>query len=303
MYKLKCAVQNYDWGQKGSDSLVARIFSANGGSVDENKKYAEYWMGTHINGASLVEFSSDDKVKLSDFMKEKYGSLDGLPFLFKVLSIKEPLSIQLHPDKQMAEILHKEEPSLYKDPNHKPEMAIVLSDLFEMFYGLLKINDALELVKILLPYFKASQSEAFNQSCEGFLIDKTEESYKFFLKLLILLQENEYKAVIKAINDSFEELAKSLENEFFSSKIKLFKEFIVIFKEDRGLLFSMFMNYLLLKQGDFIFINANVPHAYIRGNCAECMANSDNVIRLGLTPKFVDATNFLKVHKILIFRY
>jgi mannose-6-phosphate isomerase len=74
-----------------------------------------------------------------------------------------------------------------------------------------------------------------------------------------------------------------------------------IFKEDRGLLFSMFMNYLQLKQGEFIFINANVPHAYIKGDCAECMANSDNVIRLGLTPKFVDANNFLKVYISLIF--
>ena len=301
MYKLKCAVQNYDWGQIGSDSLVAKIFSANGGLVDENKKYAEYWMGTHINGPSYIELDGESKISLWKFLRERFNLQDGLPFLFKVLSIKDPLSIQVHPDKQLAKYLHETEKNNYKDPNHKPEMAIVLSESFEMFYGLLQLDSAREILELVFSSFVASQSEAFLKSCEKLINEKSNKAYKIFLQELILLEEKEYKNIIQSLVDSVNNYQYNTENSSIKIKLKLFETLNETFKYDRGLLFSLFMNYLHLKQGEFIFIDANVPHAYIKGDCAECMANSDNVIRLGLTPKFVDSKNFLKVKICLIF--
>ncbi len=101
MYRLNCLVQNYDWGKFGSDSLVAEIFHANGGQVDSHSTYAEYWMGTHINGPSYIKVN-DELISLSEHLKNKYEIKQVLPFLFKVLSIKDALSIQAHPEKQFA---------------------------------------------------------------------------------------------------------------------------------------------------------------------------------------------------------
>jgi mannose-6-phosphate isomerase class I len=58
---------------------------------------------------------------------------DGIPYLFKILSVNTALSIQAHPDKNLAEMLHSEFPHIYKDDNHKPEMAIAVTQ-FEALY-------------------------------------------------------------------------------------------------------------------------------------------------------------------------
>lgn len=105
--ELKCAVQSYDWGKHGINSIVADLMkSANADFVlDEQKPYAELWMGTHENGPSYLK---DTNVSLQTYIQKNtellntatvqiFGSC--LPFLFKVLSINKALSIQVHPDK------------------------------------------------------------------------------------------------------------------------------------------------------------------------------------------------------------
>merc|ERR1711871_247291 len=139
MLKLKCKCQSYAWGRIGTNSSAALL--AKGGDpefvLDEEKPYAELWMGTHKNGPSEVDVpSSGGTMPLSEYLTnhpEAYGQVKpypgggGLPFLFKVLSINTALSIQSHPDKTLAEKLHKERPEVYKDDNHKPEMAVALT--------------------------------------------------------------------------------------------------------------------------------------------------------------------------------
>ena len=71
---------------------------------------------------------------------EKFGKEDellktSLSYLFKVLSVRTALSIQAHPNKKLAAKLHKEKPEIYRDPNHKPEIAIALSADFMAYYG------------------------------------------------------------------------------------------------------------------------------------------------------------------------
>lgn len=139
--ELICKVQNYHWGKRGSNSLVARLASANSGiDIDESKTYAELWMGTHPNAPSHLK---NKNISLAQYLNEKPKDLGSevldsfgcqLPFLFKVLSVETALSVQAHPTKSHAEKLFKDFPDIYKDPNHKPELAIALTS-FEALCG------------------------------------------------------------------------------------------------------------------------------------------------------------------------
>lgn len=173
--ELKCAVQNYDWGKLGKESEVAQLSSAcKSFVVDDKKPYAELWMGTHVNGPSYVIDTEED---LSVWLQRNMDSLgsdvrkhfgDNLPFLFKVLSVGKALSIQAHPNKvslildlikimmvfvifrflfkKHAEELHQSRPDLYKDPNHKPELAVALTP-FQALCGFRNTAEIVDFVK------------------------------------------------------------------------------------------------------------------------------------------------------------
>merc|ERR1712173_309261 len=102
------------------------------GSIPSEAKenYAELWMGTHPKGPSSVQL--DAKEETTQLLSEYIGH--ELPFLFKVLSVARSLSIQAHPDKQLAQKLHSERPHIYKSDKHKPEMTIALTP-FEAMCG------------------------------------------------------------------------------------------------------------------------------------------------------------------------
>ena len=271
IYKLKCACQNYDWGQYANNSLVAKALRKNGEKIDENKKYAEYWMGTHQNGPSKI-IKDNKEILLSD---EINGQLS---YLFKILSINKPLSIQLHPDKLFAENLHKKYPKIYKDDNHKPELFIALSD-FELLFGFIELNEAVKIIKKYRKCFNLKEGEEL-------IKNPNIENYKYFIERLIYLEKEEYEKILRLI----------IENEE-SKKNNLIKKLYDNYGLDPGIIISLFMNYLHKKKGEAVFIDKNIPHSYIYGNCLELMACSDNVIRLGLTPKLVDKENFDKIVK------
>jgi mannose-6-phosphate isomerase len=123
-------LKNYDWGKLGSESEVAKLAKLNDESftVDETSPYSELWMGDHISGQSVLKSTRQN---LGDFIQRDTSSNIGghqkLPFLFKVLSIRKALSIQVHPNKIEAEKLHGLYPDIYKDPNHKPEVSNTFS--------------------------------------------------------------------------------------------------------------------------------------------------------------------------------
>ena len=138
MAELKCVVQQYAWGKLGTKSLAAE-FAASGRPddfcINGTDPYAELWMGTHPNGPSMLKGQgapslADHIAKKPEMLGEKCRETfgDELPYLFKVLSVNKALSIQAHPNKKHAEKLHAERPDVYKDPNHKPEMAIALTE-------------------------------------------------------------------------------------------------------------------------------------------------------------------------------
>ena len=271
IYKLIYHAQNYDWGQMAKNSLVAAALRKNNLPVDENKKYAELWMGTHINGPSKI-IKDGKEVLISD---EINGQLS---YLFKILSIKKPLSLQLHPDKPFAEFLHNKLSFIYKDGNHKPELFIALSD-FDLLFGLVPLEKAIDIIKKYNNMFNLKEGDKL-------INEPNMDNYRCLIEKIIFLEKEEYeKIIIKILEDlSIKETEDSLVQKLYNN-----------YGLDSGILISLFMNHWHIKKGESFFIGPNVPHSYIYGNCLELMACSDNAIRLGLTPKLVDKENFAKI--------
>lgn len=95
-------IKNYLWGKKGAESAVAQLHQCNSKDfvINENENYAELWMGGHVSGPSLVKSTGEDLQSfISKQQKDIIGGHDSLPFLFKVLSVRQALSIQVHPNK------------------------------------------------------------------------------------------------------------------------------------------------------------------------------------------------------------
>lgn len=144
-------IKNYEWGKLGRESEVVKLAELNDESFvsDSAIPYSELWIGDHISGQSKVKETGE---LLGDFITKdvanNIGGQEKLPFLFKVLSIRKALSIQCHPNKEEAENLHVARPDLYKDPNHKPELAIALTP----FQALCGFRPHVEIFKELKSY-------------------------------------------------------------------------------------------------------------------------------------------------------
>lgn len=134
-YLLKNKVQHYKWGAIGTMAYIPQLL---GEKAESDKPYAELWIGAHPSFSSEivideVAFPLYDIIQkfpkeiLGEYVLNNYSK--NLPFLFKVLSAAEALSIQAHPNKQQAISLYARDPEHYPDDNHKPEIAIALDEL------------------------------------------------------------------------------------------------------------------------------------------------------------------------------
>lgn len=311
---LECAAQQYAWGKIGSDALVARLKAAQLGdesSIQEEKPYAELWIGTHPNGMSQIVLPSIDESKPDDIVRMKLvdyvqqnpemhlgvvGETEpsneyDLTFLFKVLSIEKVLSVQAHPDKHLAAQLFTERPDVYKDPNHKPEMAVALTDDFEAMSGFRPIYD---IASNLLDYPEFTDLIGkCRYDILQFVAGKRGVNPKPILKTMfhtyITADEIKVKNNLDKLNSRLAE--KEDHTDLDKLIIKLAKQF----PGDAGIFAPIIFNYLKLKTGDAFYIGANEPHAYIQGDILECMACSDNVVRAGLTPKLKDVATLVKM--------
>jgi mannose-6-phosphate isomerase len=278
MYALRGTVQPYAWGMIGSSSLVAQLASKSS-SINSTQPYAEYWMGTHPKGESYLVDNKQTSLKA-------YLNCD-LPFLFKILSVKTALSIQAHPNKEHAKILHQQNPKEYPDDNHKPEMAIALTK-FEClcaFRPYKQINDFIQ-------KYEQLQILCGKQVCEQFAsaISSNAESsiQQSLLKQIYSNLMQSSPAIISQCVDAHLKFISSTTD----SNVELSRLFERLNQQypggDVGLFSIYFFNYIILNPGEAILLKANIPHAYLHGECVECMACSDNVVRAGLTPKFKD---------------
>ncbi|KAM3728524.1 putative mannose-6-phosphate isomerase [Dirofilaria immitis] len=285
MEKLTCAVQMYDWGHQGSQSEVALLMQAADKQfvIDETKPYAELWMGVHPNGPSKLV--SNGKL-LSEKIAESKSSLGdheggSLQFLFKVLSVNKALSVQSHPDKEKAKILHSSDPAHYPDNNHKPEMAIALSD-FQLLSGFRPFHEIYDNIKTFPELWNLITSKTIIENLKtGNDFEKREALKKIFFEYMHSSTESVSKAV--------QQLAVRLKNKNDRSALEaLLLRLNNEYPDDVGVFAPLLINYFTLKKGDAVFMGPNSPHAYLLGSCVECMACSDNTIRAGLTSKFKD---------------
>lgn len=300
VFPLHCIVQNYAWGKKGTQSEVAALIKnvCPHFHIEENKPYAELWMGTHPSGPSTVMLADGTKGSLlsqilqenpkflGDKIQEKFGL--NLPFLFKVLSVNTALSIQAHPDKALAEQLHKAKPDLYKDPNHKPEMALALTP-FEALCGFRPFSEICRFLKNIPEFACITGETSVKSMIEAEDGDGSQQ--KMALK----------KAFSSVMNQPVDKIVEQLtlltnristmEKQGTCTDDLMGKLLLRIHKDfpgDVGCFGIYFLNYLQLNPGQATFLGANEAHAYLYGDCMEIMACSDNTVRAGLTPKFLD---------------
>ena len=305
VYLLKGAVQQYAWGKLGSSSKVADL-SAKADSefqIFENQPYAELWMGAHVKAPSLLigteynllQFLEEHPGMLGTKVKERFGSL---PFLFKVLSVAKSLSIQAHPNKALAEKLHAERPDIYKDPNHKPEMAIALTN-FEALCGFRPINEIITFLDNL-PEFEAvvGKPAADRLRAKASKGGDVGSALKDCFSNVILCEKSTREENLTKLVNKVQKMRKSGED-ISSLHGELLLRIHTHFPADAGCFVIYFLNYIQLSPGEAIFLGANVPHAYLYGDCIECMACSDNVVRAGLTPKLVDASTLCEMLEYL----
>jgi mannose-6-phosphate isomerase len=298
-YLLVNKIQHYAWGTRGKDAFIPRFL---GIEPDADQPYAELWMGTHPAAPSDVVVDGA-RAPLPRLVAEHPAEILGprvstefngkFPFLFKVLSAAEALSIQAHPDKAQAERLHARDPAHYPDGNHKPEIAIALDSLMALagFKPFSEILQALEAHPELAGFVGQATVSRLRQAQQPTATqerDLVRTMYSVLMKRSLTRQE--------ALADSINQLASRLHSkDALTEQEQIFLELVPKYPGDVGLFSIFLLNLVHLERGQGVFIGAGIPHAYLKGNIVECMAASDNVVRAGLTPKYKDVETLVEI--------
>lgn len=296
IFKLQGTFQHYNWG---GESFIPQWLKLEKPTI---QPYAEYWLGAHRSSPSIVE-KGGERVELDHLLaeqpellgknsREKFG--DELPFLLKILDVKQPLSIQLHPTKKQAEIGFEQENQLgiplsaanrtYKDRNHKPEMMIALSD-FWLLHGFKTIDEIKRNFNERESLKKLSEKLDFNgiEPLYAYIMQAEQAQLAEWILPIIAEKQEAYRQEKLPISNPDYWLLYTMEAMDIQPE-----------KLDAGLLCFYLFNIVQVKKGEGIYQGAGLPHAYLRGQCIELMAASDNVIRGGLTPKYIDIPALLK---------
>ncbi len=294
--QLSCGVQPYPWGDR--DFIPDLLGLAN----PERKPFAELWIGAHpdLMAYALVDsqpialdklFSALPEVLLGPEAMLRYGGQ--LPFLMKILAAAQPLSIQVHPDKQQAEAGFMREEWLgiplsqaqrnYRDGNHKPELLCALTD----FYALKGFRPEAEIADQLaaIPEWHELVARFHQLGLKDFY---------HYLMTLPQLAVDQWLAPLLARLRQQGPLPKNCREYWLLKADELYSQ---DGHHDRGLFSLYLLNFICLRPGQAIFQAAGELHAYLEGVGVEVMANSNNVLRGGLTSKHVDIQALLEIVK------
>lgn len=293
-FRLENPVRNYAWGSYDGFSTFAGI------PQDRDKPSAEYWMGAHPDSPSTIFLPDGGKMSLLSYIAAEpraglgerlCSAFSSLPFLFKVLSASMPLSLQVHPGRNAAEegfareeaagIPHHAPDRSYKDPNHKPELAVGLSP----FSALCGFRSAAETAILLGPELAGMFS---------FSVQDPEASFRRLIERLPGLRDKERQHLEQLALARADELEAGGEPAAILAGDTL-RYCYRHYPHDPGALAAFFLQIHRLKPGDGLYIPAGVMHAYLEGTILEVMATSDNVIRCGLTPKHIDIEELLRI--------
>jgi mannose-6-phosphate isomerase len=257
-------------------------------------------MGAHPKAPSMVKYGGK-WVSLLELIKNNPEDILGketaqkfnntLPYLFKVLAAAKPLSIQAHPGKTQAISGFEKENRLgipidaynrnYKDDNHKPECICALTPFWAL-NGFRRVSEILLLMEKICPQGLAGELDDFRNQPD-------KQGLKNFFTVLLTMEPERKKQVI---DDALKNAHRFSEDDnLFKWTIKLYNEY----KTDIGIFSPILLNLICLKPGQAMFIPSGTLHAYLDGVGIELMANSDNVLRGGLTSKHVDVRELLSI--------
>jgi mannose-6-phosphate isomerase len=305
LYKLQNTVKHYEWG---SPVHIPALLG-----VDNSRAmpWAELWMGVHPGGPSRIvrdkapanksgDASPAGELKLGELIAtspERYlgksaaENFGGLPFLFKLLAAARPLSIQAHPNQEQAREGWRRENEKgipldapnrnYKDDCHKPEIVCALNP----FTAMCGFRPPDETGALLAECFDGAPPslregiEPLHRALAG------EKPLRAFLEALFALPP-----------ETLEELtAYARDTALPGGEGDLVSRFAGLYPGDPGIIAPIYLNLLQLMPGEAVYLPAGVLHAYVHGFAVELMANSDNVLRGGLSSKYVDAGELLSI--------
>ncbi len=265
MQALTPIIQRYNWG---SYDFLPEFLNL----PKDGQPYAELWYGTHVRGESVITETNEP------LSKHIGGSL---PYMMKVLSAERPLSIQVHPNKKLAEEGYRKEEDQkiarqnpqrnYPDPNHKPEILIALSDV----WALSSIRPKEEIISFL---------ENINSS---FVEKKFNTIEDLFSTLLRIEHDNLFLQTIL-------EFAKknTLEKHDLHWWVL---EMARYYSNDVGIIMPYILNLVHLSPGEALFNAPGELHAYLKGSGIEVMSCSDNVLRCACTQKYKDVEELFRI--------
>jgi len=299
-YLLKNSIQHYAWGTRGNQAFIPNLL---GFKPEPGLPYAELWIGAHPKAPSTIVVG-ETVIPLDQWIDAYPVQILGskvankfsnqLPFLFKVLSASEPLSIQVHPNQAQAKALHLHDPIHYPDANHKPELAIAL-DALTALMGIKPVADIQETLRRYpeIADFVGKRVRTSVFSAAPLEPQRQQTLIQTLFSTLIRNSIDHEQELGRAITQLAARLSKSssleeIEDLFLSLRAKYTGP-------DVGLFALFLLNLVHLEPGQGLFTDAGTPHAYLKGNIVECMANSDNVARVGLTDKFTDPENLIEI--------
>jgi mannose-6-phosphate isomerase len=307
---LRNAVRPYAWGSR---TAIAELL---GGPVPTPHPQAELWLGAHpadpsvllhADGAqtSLLEaLHADPDRHLGIRCAQRWGAR--LPFLLKVLAAEEPLSLQAHPSaEQAAEGFAREEARgiprdaperNYSDPNHKPELICALTEL----HALAGFREPLRTVELLA----ALDVPALEPYRTLLAAEPNADGLRTLFTTWITMPEPAVKAVLPCTLDACVALLRrdGVHRDFrprrgndFRYECRAVLELAETYPGDVGVLAALLLNHVVLASGEAMYLPAGNLHSYLRGTAVEISANSDNVLRGGLTAKHIDVPELLRV--------
>lgn len=291
MHNLEAALRTYPWGSR---TLLADL---RGTTSPAPTPEAELWFGAHpaapstVGGEPLDQLIGvDTRAALGERVDNAYGGQ--LPFLVKLLAAGEPLSIQAHPSREQAaegfarenvQGLALDDPRRnYKDPNPKPEIIVALTP-FRALAGFRPVAQTREL-------FAALGLERYGAMLAD---DAPAESVRAVFTTLISLPTTLRHALLASVTEAAQNVSGA--PEWIIEASETFQALAQRYPGDVGPLVALMLNLITLAPGEALFLAAGQPHAYLSGLGVEVMANSDNVLRGGLTSKHVDVPELVRV--------
>ncbi|AWH91609.1 mannose-6-phosphate isomerase, class I [Dietzia lutea] len=298
MVALEPVVQAYAWGSRTALPELCGTTSPSPHPV------AEHWFGAHDSGSSLCADGRALDARIADDPERELGARvlaehgGGLPFLVKLLSAEQALSLQAHPSPEKAREGYAAEDARgiavdaadrnYRDANHKPEILVALTE-FHALVGFRPVERTIALldafdVDSLRPYrdMLAGQPDA-----EGLRAVFT----TFVTLPHIVLADVVSDLVTRAVSY----LTVNGVDGPWSAVATTVAELAERYPTDPGVLGVLLLNRVILQPGQAVYLGPGQLHAYLRGVGVEVMANSDNVLRGGLTPKHVDVPELMRV--------